>query len=943
MVTPELVNKVKQSIKTAADAHYFFDNLKTADWVAPLQEAGFFRDPLGPVARGDSVSFPVWPPSRYLARIADQSPETVLNAIEDIPDNGNPRIYEDLVDAALKLPADLAVNLVPRALIWSRSEYQLLLPSRLADLAVYLSENGFPEHGLRLLRELLTILPDPRTKEITREESTWFVPRPRPRFDEWTYKEIVGKQLVDILNATGLQGLELASELLESYVRLSIRDDSKEESDDLSFIWRPAIEDHEQNHRDELGDVLIVAVRDGANTLINVAPEQATDLIREIESHPWTVFQRISFHLMRVNPELLRNEIVERLGDEKYVYSATVFHEYWLLAREQLGNLPPEKRIVFLGTLEAGPPPFQLAEMDDPEHSAKIWKWRRLSVLGYDLLDSFQIDYGQLKQEFGQTEHPEFLAYSSGVMTGPNSPLTKDQLIGMGPHGLADWLTTWEPSNSFMGPSPEGLSRELASAISDEPTLFAGTAKAFIGLQPTFIRGLLDGLKKACTDGKPFDWSEILELIQWVMLQPRGDVTNDSIDLEKDTNWVPSRRSIANLLTDGLISTSCGIPISMRQVVWSIIEPLTQDPEPIRDMEIEENSFLRNPATASINMVRGMAMHSVIRYALWIKRHVDDDQWNGFADVPEVLNVLEEHLDVGAESTTTVRAVYGQWFPWLVLLDLDWATANVDVIFSLDPDYSYLRTAAWNTFVTMAQAYENIFAILRGQYLLAIETIEDPAPEGYGWRHPATCLAEHIMVFYWRGKIAFGDSDMMLELFLSSASDELRADAIGFAGRAIGNSDDPIPDEIMNRLVDLWERRMSDIQASGEVQNYQLELAAFGWWFRASQLDDSWSINSLLAVLPEIKAIECDPHVVERLADIVQNYPYESARALALMTKQDENGWSMGLWRDAARTVLHTALHAGDDAAKLEATDLINYLAARSDRQFVDLLENLNS
>ena len=83
MVTPELIGKVKQSIKTAADAQYFFDNLKTAEWVTPLREAGFFRDPLGPVAQGDTMVFPIWPQSRYLARIADQSPEAVLAAIKN--------------------------------------------------------------------------------------------------------------------------------------------------------------------------------------------------------------------------------------------------------------------------------------------------------------------------------------------------------------------------------------------------------------------------------------------------------------------------------------------------------------------------------------------------------------------------------------------------------------------------------------------------------------------------------------------------------------------------------------------------------------------------------------------------------------------------------------------------------------------------------------------
>ena len=104
MVTPEIVARVLATFKTAADSQFFFDNLTSPEWVEPLMEGGLFDDPAGPVVRGDSTFFPPWGPSRYLARVAEQAPDAVHRAIERIPDNGNPQIYADLVDAALKLP-----------------------------------------------------------------------------------------------------------------------------------------------------------------------------------------------------------------------------------------------------------------------------------------------------------------------------------------------------------------------------------------------------------------------------------------------------------------------------------------------------------------------------------------------------------------------------------------------------------------------------------------------------------------------------------------------------------------------------------------------------------------------------------------------------------------------------------------------------------------------
>ena len=105
-------------------------------------------------------------------------------------------------------------------------------------------------------------------------------------------------------------------------------------------------------------------------------------------------------------------------------------------------------------------------------------------------------------------------------------------------------------------------------------------------------------------------------------------------------------------------------------------------------------------------------------------------------------------------------------------------------------------------------------------------------------------------------------------------------------------------------------------------------------------MDEQWALDQLLAVLPAIKSIECDTHVVQRLAELSKAHSYQTVHALRLMAEKDEHGWRMGLRRAEARAVLESALRSGLDSAEREAINLINYFAAKSDRQFVDLLNN---
>ena len=90
-----------------------------------------------------------------------------------------------------------------------------------------------------------------------------------------------------------------------------------------------------------------------------------------------------------------------------------------------------------------------------------------------------------------------------------------------------------------------------------------------------------------------------------------------------------------------------GISIDLREQVWTIINTLTEDEEPTVEFEIErakEGSF--NPATASINTVRGEAMHAMMYYVMWVKRNIEakvegkENTPFSFDIIPEARKVL---------------------------------------------------------------------------------------------------------------------------------------------------------------------------------------------------------------------------------------------------------------------------------------------------------------
>lgn len=948
--TAEQVDRAVSLLARREHYRYFFDKLENPEWVEPLYEKGFFQNPPFPEADPERgvVRFPPWPDVCYLARMAAHKPDVVCKIILRMPATENITVLRELADAVLKMPPEVATRLVDKVKAWAGTpELDLLLSDKLGKLITHLAQGGYIRPAQELAQVLLDVLPDPGASGKTEAESDdeafklRLPPEPKAKIDLWHYKSIFEQHVPELVKAAKKEALALLCGLLDKAIVYSQLPEEND-AEDYSYIWRGAIEHSAEDYGEDLKNILVDSVRDAAELLVREELLSLPEVVQYLESPKWPVFRRIALHVLRRFPDKASELVSARLTDRSLFDDRNLRYEFGVLLREQFNSLAPEQQQLILGWLEEGPDLSRVGPDAPPEERERIkkrWQLRWLAYIKEELPEDWKQRYENLVAELGKTEEPDFF---SKTWVGPTSPKTAAELREMTVSEIVDFLKTWQPHEGFFEPSPEGLGRELTEVIEENPERFAVEAARFCGLDPTYVRHLLHGLEGALKKGKTFSWGPVLTLCKWVTEQAREIPGRDArsyslMEVDPHCGW--TRTEIARLFQAGFDKDS--IPFALRKDVWFILRPITDDPDPTPEDEARYGPPNMDWATFSINTTRGEAMHTVISYALWVHRHLknlsDGRQKidRGFDEMPEVREILERHLDPVSDPSPTIRSVYGRWFPWLVLLDPKWTNEKISQILPMSKSQKAFFDAAWEAYVVFNDAYDQVFDVLREQYAFVVERVEYLHDDQRRHLNPARRFAEHLMIFYWRGKIT--SDDPLLTSFWEKAAPSLRYHALSFVGQSLYRTEGAVATAILERLEALWQSRLDFAKA--DPQNYGSEMRAFGWWFISEKFDEEWAISRLLEALGIQKETEPDDRVVERLSILAVRMPLECIRCLRALVEDDKEGWKIGFWREWVRSALANALQSGNEKAIIEAENLINYLGSRGYvEEFRDLL-----
>ena len=386
---------------------YFFSKLESPDWIEPLVEAGYFKDPPPPRVNGDFVSYPVWPESKYLARMAPVAPTQVAEVIRQIPETDNINVHEDLARAVIHLPAKSMARWAGEEARWVQRQRQVQYPlsKALGDVIERLVSLRRIRAAMELARSLLSLRcvvdsdhpksvgdllqpagggakesdrqqadeEDPEVAELAASVVAGLSSRIVGLLSSYEYREFVERHVPVLIEECQIGALEMLCDLLEGAIL----------SDNLGrydgAFGRPAIEPHGQNYGDDVSDALIDTIRDASVQLVDAdVPLEA--VVESLGRRRPPMFRRIMLHLAAErysrDPELA----AELAVCEEHFLDERLLHEYSRLLGRVYPILDDDKTDRVMKWISDGPPFDDSFAGDDEERRMWTIHWQRTSA-----------------------------------------------------------------------------------------------------------------------------------------------------------------------------------------------------------------------------------------------------------------------------------------------------------------------------------------------------------------------------------------------------------------------------------------------------------------------------------------------------------------------------------------------------------------------------------
>lgn len=379
-----------------------FFSLATLAWFPLFRTAGYFDKPESPQVDDEGgLSYVEWPPARFLVRAASaENLREDVAAIFEVLDTDNPEARDATVQAALKMPPDLAARLAPKIATYVRQSNAWWIPRHSEDLVSHLVDGGEIDAALIVTEPMLAA---------------------QPQTADWRMRHALTDLVPKVFPAAGLEGLAM----LRGTLGDDLDADGREEND-YSTIWRESISGgHDMRRR----DLLVTALNQSGDALISSGTATARDVATALAVDRRLIFKRIALHLIAEHPD--EELAAEWLADEEVFFDRNMEREYAELAASSFATLEPELKQRILRWVEAGPrwhperlEPEEVDDFDD------YWRLRRLRALP-DLPPEWQERYDNLVERLGDPGDPLQVTRVTAVWSGTRSPVEKKAVLEM--------------------------------------------------------------------------------------------------------------------------------------------------------------------------------------------------------------------------------------------------------------------------------------------------------------------------------------------------------------------------------------------------------------------------------------------------------------------------------------------------------------------------------
>jgi len=872
-LTPRQLDALDRIEQKPALQPFFFKKLKGLEWFDELEKRGFFNPGfnLRPVQSDEEgyFSIPNWPILDYLEQTAPdlRQPENLdyadrfLKVMRDVTRSAiadgvsNYRTWWYFAKIVSFIPIEkIASDDVELVEYWLKDSFdRMLVGTELGNhlLPRLLASDSAHAHGLAigLVNALTALTWNPR-RWGTSEDIEASLP-----VDPYHSKKIFSVHARAVGEKLGEKGVNIFRDRLSEIF-------GKSDKDKYSAIWRPAIEDHEQNKgQDDAKDILVSALRDALLGYVDRRATAAADYVGELLASETVLFQRVAIHVAdEYNRQL--GGLVKELIDPQY-FEYHYQHEMYHMLQNCFSGFDEKDKQKVLSII--GSIAEQSKDSEQPkdiQEKQQAYTWLRwLSAIrgkGYQRADDLYTD--NLAITKAEPEHPDFSSYMEVGWVGELSPYSVEELLSRDFDDLFNILRSFKEEGGWKTPSRCGLAQTLKEALKARPELFKGHLTELIGLDFDYTYHLIEGYRELWKEKQYDNWAELLEFC-WAMLQSEGFWLKDPAEQRGGmvalSRWIVG--AISELIRAGTADDKTAFDPAMLPMAKKIIVHI------LEKQEGESFTEERDAVSIAINSPRGKCVEALINYALRLCRLTDksdkahDELW-----INDLQPVFDEQMQQLKDGNLEFVTLFANYLPNLQYLSRSWTMKQLPIIFRKENRLQWLCAMQGYTYVNRIYAEIYRFLSENSHFRDALNAKE---LESIG----KDKIIQNIVIAYMQGDEQLENKNGLLNWLIERWKLEELRDLIWFVWtQRSGQRED-----VSVKLIPLWIELSTRADPNSEAGKHVLSRLCT-WSVFIDELSEQ-TMELLLRAAPYAD-LEHDAYIlIEELKRLVEQYPDQVA------------------------------------------------------------------
>jgi hypothetical protein len=662
-----------------------------------------------------------------------------------------------------------------------------------------------------------------------------------------------------------------------------------------SYLFRPAVEDHGQNHSSRAPDNCFVeGLRDVMLGWCDTAAVHAKQFVGDLLHSDVEMLRRIGIHVLSERWDVLREMYLGVVSPG--LFDSGHIHELHGFLKKHFEELDEQEKAATVEAIRSILPP----EGRDPEGLLRQIQRRWLSAVSgtkHEATANWLAELGS-DSEIGIPYHPDFNSYIESSWGPGPTPYQVQELIAFAEQRcIVEKLNAFKAENTWRGPSTEALVETLEQAVMAAPEAFIKALPTFLDAVLPYQHGVISGFKRLWDAPKDREssanwdeaWDRLIAFFEQLLKNPdAGRKIEDGDDFTH--NWLIS--VIADLLHAGTREDDHAYDPSLLPRAWSLLEILADRVEAV-------DRVADDPMFQAINSPKGRTIEALFAHVLRACRLRDKESGAHTEIWGRMKPLFDKELKKCERGNYEFSTLAGAYIASLDYIDAEWLLTNITQIFPAERPGNFGCAVGG---LAYSAATRRIYVVLRDAGVLDRALRLDL--KGSETRKK---LVERVVLGYlWNEETL--DSPRISYFFNISRVDDLEA-ASWFLWTIRGEQ---LSNEQIGKIVGFWDRCVTWALTQPNPPTTLLSsLGNLAW-----SLKDASGRNRdlLLAVAPHMGVHHSTHEFLGELRRLVEISPADVSTVLGRMVEIEELSYD---YQDQLKSLLARLAELGQRTAAL--------------------------